>query len=230
MKRWGMIGLLLLGSLAVAQNAAAVDKMLDEGKFNEAFAAAQKLGGAEGLILAAKAASYFASYEAKDADKPGWYGRAEEAAKKAIAADTNNAEAYFELARAQGRLAQYRGVLESLGLATSIKENLDKTLKFNPKHAGARVALALWHHSLASKGVGWLYGANGGASAGLFEDAIRLEPTTIIHKVEYAGVLAQQNRKADAVKQLEAALALAPKTAVDRFDLERSKRELAALK
>jgi hypothetical protein len=78
--------------------------------------------------------------------------------------------------------------------------------------------------------VGWLYGANGGASAGLFEEAIKLEPSTIIHKVEYAGVLAQQNRKADAIKQLEAALAIAPKTAADKFDLERARKELVGLK
>lgn len=229
MKRW-WVGLVVLGSLGLAQSVAAVDKMIDDGKFDEAYTAAQKLSGAEGLILAAKSASHYASYEAKDSEKPGWYGRAEEAAKKAIAADADNAEAYFELARAQGRLAQYRGILESLGLANGIKENLDKTLKFNPKHAGARVALALWHHSLSSRGVGWLYGANGGASASLFEEAIKLEPTAIIHKVEYAGMLTQQNRKADAIKQLEAALAIAPKNAEDRFNLERAKKELAALK
>lgn len=229
MKRW-WAGLLVLGALGMAQSVAAVDKMIEEGKFAEAFAAAQKLSGAEALILAAEAASHYASYEAKDSEKPAWYGRAEEAAKKAIAADADNAEAYFELARAQGRLAQYRGILESLGLANSIKENLDKALKFNPKHAGARVALALWHHSLNSKGVGWLYGANTGTAISLFEEAIKLEPTTIIHKVEYAGMLAQQNRKAEATKQLETALSIAAKTAVDRFDLERAKKELAVLK
>lgn len=229
MKRLMAVLMLLVAVFALAQPAV-VDKLIDDGKFAEAYDQGLKLGNAAGLILAAKAASYYASYQAKDNEKADWYGKAEAAAKKAIQADSNNPEAYFELARAQGRLSQYRGILESLGLANTIKENLDATLRLNPKHAGAKVALALWNHSLVSKNVGWLYGANGGSVAPLFQEAIKLEPEVIIHKVEYAGVLAQRGQKDEARKLYEAALAIAPKNAVDRYDLERAKRELAALK
>lgn len=225
-----LLGLMVLLSMGLAQNPATVEKLIDEGKFQEAYEAGLRLGNAEGLILAAKAASYFAGYQAKDNEKADWFGRAEAAARRAIQADADNAEAYFELARAQGRLSQYRGILESLGLAGSIKENLDKTLRLNPRHAGAKVALALWHHSLISKNVGWLYGANGNVILPLFNEAIQLEPQTIIHKVELAGVLAAQGKKEDARKQYEAALAIAPKTAADRFDLERARQEMAALR
>lgn len=228
--KYMVLWLLMVGALALAQTIAAVDKLITDGKFQEAYDAGLKLGDASGLVLAAKGASLYASYVARDNEKADWFGKAEAAAKKAIQADNANPEAYFELARAQGRLAQYRGILDSLGLANSIKEALDKTLRLNPKHAGAKVALALWHQSLTSKGVGWLYGANGGAVGPLFQEAIALEPNTIIHKVEYAGVLAQQGKKDEARKQYEAALAIAPATAADRFDLERAKRELAALK
>ncbi len=225
-----VLWLVLLLPLGLSQNVAAVEKLVDEGKFQEAYEAGLRLGSAVGLILAAKAASYYAGYQAKDSEKADWYDRAEAAARRAIQSDGNNAEAYFELARAQGRLSQYRGILESLGLASGIKENLDRTLRLNPRHAGARVALALWHHSLISKNVGWLYGANGNVIVPLFNEAIQLEPQTIIHKVELAGVLAAQGKKEDARKQYEAALAIAPKTAADRFDLERARREMAALR
>lgn len=225
-----ILGLMVLLSLGFAQNPATVEKLIDEGNFQEAYEAGLRLGNAEGLVLAAKAASYFAGYQAKDNEKADWYGRAEAAARRAIQADGNNAEAYFELARALGRLSQYRGILESLGLANSIKENLDKALRLNPRHAGAKVALALWHHSLISKNVGWLYGANGNQIMPLFNEAIQLEPQAIIHKVELAGVLAAQGKKEEARKQYEAALAIAPKTAADRFDLQRARRELAALR
>ncbi|GIW34713.1 hypothetical protein [Meiothermus sp.] len=225
-----VLSLVLLLPLALAQNAGAVEKLVDEGKFQEAYEAGLRLGSAEGLVLAAKAASYYAGYQAKDSEKADWFGRAEAAARRAIQADSNNAEAYFELARAQGRLSQYRGILESLGLASSIKDNLDRTLRLNPRHAGAKVALALWHHSLISKNVGWLYGANGNVIVPLFNEAIQLEPQTIIHKVELAGVLAAQGKKEDARKQYEAALSIAPKTAADRFDQERARREMAALR
>ncbi|MCX7783821.1 MAG: hypothetical protein N2318_09300 [Meiothermus sp.] len=225
-----VLWVVLLLPLGLAQNVAAVEKLVDEGKFQEAYEAGLRLGNAESLILAAKAASYFAGYQAKDNEKADWYGRAEAAARRAIQADGNNAEAYFELARAQGRLSQYRGILESLGLANGIKENLDRTLRLTPRHAGAKVALALWHHSLISKNVGWLYGANGNVIMPLFNEAIQLEPQAIIHKVELAGVLAAQGKREDARKQYEAALAIAPKTAADRFDQERARREMAALR
>lgn len=220
----------LLLSAGLAQNVAAIEKLVDDGKFQEAYEAGLRLGTAQGLILAAKAASYFAGYQAKDNEKADWFGQAEAAARRAIQADGNNAEAYFELARAQGRLSQYRGILESLGLASGIKENLDRTIRLNPRHAGAKVALALWHHSLISKNVGWLYGANGNQIMPLFNEAIQLEPQTIIHKVELAGVLAAQGKKEDARKQYEAALAIAAKNAADRFDLDRARREMAALR
>lgn len=225
-----ILGLVVLLSVGLAQNLATVEKLIDEGKFQEAYEMGLRLGSAEGFVLAAKAASYFAGYQAKDNEKADWFGRAESAARRAIQVNTDNAEAYFELARAQGRLSQYRGILESLGLASSIKENLDKTLRLNPRHAGAKVALALWHHSLISKNVGWLYGANGSQIMPLFNEAIQLEPQTIIHKVELAGVLATQGKKEEARKQYEAALSIATKTAADRYDLERARRELAALR
>lgn len=225
-----ILGLVVLLSVGLAQNLATVEKLINEGKFQEAYEMALRLGSSEGFVLAAKAASYFAGYQAKDNEKADWFGRAESAARRASQADADNAEAYFELARAQGRLSQYRGILESLGLASSIKENLDKTLRLNPRHAGAKVALALWHHSLISKNVGWLYGANGSQIMPLFSEAIQLEPQTIIHKVELAGVLAVQGKKEEARKQYEAALSIAAKTAADRYDLERARRELAALR
>jgi len=225
-----LLCMVLLLSMGLAQNTALIEKLLDDGKFQEAYEAGWRLGTVEGLVLAAKAASYYAGYLAKDSEKADWFGRAEAAARRAIQANNDNAEAYFELARAQGRLSQYRGILESLGLASGIKENLDRTLRLNSRHAGAKVALALWHHSLISKNVGWLYGANGNLIMPLFNEAIQLEPQTIIHKVELAGVLAAQGKKEEARKQYEAALAIAPKNAADRFDLERARREMAALR
>jgi tetratricopeptide (TPR) repeat protein len=229
MKRLGM-WIMLCAAVVLAQSPSPVDKLIADGKFQEAYDAGIKQGNPAGFIDAAQAASFYAAYQARDNEKAEWFGKAEAAAKRAIQADPQNPDAYFELARAQGRLAQYRGILESLGLASSIKDALDKTLKLNPKHAGAKVALALWHQSLVSKGVGWLYGANGGLVVPLFQEAIALEPGTIIHKVEYAGVLAQMGKKDEARAQYQAALALAPKTAADRYDLERAKRELDALK
>ncbi|GEM87120.1 tetratricopeptide repeat protein [Meiothermus granaticius] len=228
--KWLVVWIMLGAAPILAQGLSPLDKLIADGKFQEAYEAGIKQANTAGWVDAAQAASFYATYQARDNEKAEWFGKAEAAAKKAIQSDPQSPEAYFELARAQGRLAQYRGILESLGLASSIKDALDKTLKLNPKHAGAKVALALWNQSLVSKGVGWLYGANGNVVIPLFQEAIALEPNTIIHRVEYAGVLAQMGKKDEARAQYQAALAIAPKTAADRYDLERAKRELDALK
>ena len=230
MKRLVLWAVFMMLALAGAQSADAIEALMDQGKFQEAFEAGNRSNNAAGFILGARSAAYYAGYQATDNQKADWFSRAETLARRAIQADSDNPAAYFELARAQGRLAQYKGILDSLNLAQSIKEALDKTLKLNPRHAGAKGALALWNYNLVSKNVGWLYGANGNSVVPLFQEAIALEPQTIIHRVEFAGVLAAQNRKDEARRQYEAALAIAPKTAADRLDLERAKRELAALR
>ena len=65
-----------------------------------------------------------------------------------------------------GRLAQYRGVLESLNLATLMKGELDYILERDPEHDGALHALALWHLN-----VPWVFGGRTDKVRGLFEQA-----------------------------------------------------------
>lgn len=136
-------------SLALAQPPQ-VAALVDAGQFQEAYEMGLKLGTPEALALAAKGASFYALYQAKGEEKRGWFERAEKAASQAIAKDSSYPEGYFERARALGRLSQYKGILETLaeGLAPRIKGDLERTLKLKPNHAGAMVALALWHFEL----------------------------------------------------------------------------------
>jgi len=79
------------------------------------------------------------------------------------------------------------------GLASSVMENLYKTLRLNPCHAETRVALALWRRPLVSKNVGWFCAANGKQ----LMEATQLEPQTIVHMVE----LVAQGKKEGAREQ-----------------------------
>uniref|UniRef100_A0A831U523 Tetratricopeptide repeat protein n=1 Tax=Thermus islandicus TaxID=540988 RepID=A0A831U523_9DEIN len=220
-------------SFALAQ-ASQVASLVDAGRFQEAYEAGVRLGTPEALALAAKAASFYALYQAKDEEKRAWFEKAERAASQAIAKAPDYPEGYFERARALGRLAQYKGVLEALaeGLAPRIRSDLERTLKLKPDHAGAMVALALWHFELVQKG--WLVAATQGADGGrvepLMRRAIELEPEAIIHRVEYARVLSAWGKREEARKQLEVALSLPARTAADRYDQERARKELSQLK
>ncbi len=162
-------------------------------------------------------------------ERSAWFARAEAAAKRAIQAEPKNPEAYFELARALGRLAQYRGILQSLSLAAGVRDNLKKALALKPDYASALVALAIWHLELSQKGVGWLYGADAGKVIPLFERAIELEPDRIIHRYEYARALYRLGKRREALKQLEIALSLPPRDARDEYVLAEAQELLEKL-
>ncbi len=223
MRRLLAISLAVLFALALA----GAGELLAQGQFKAAYESAAKEGN---WVLAARAASFYAMYQAEGKkERSAWFARAEAAAKRAIQAEPKNPEAYFELARALGRLAQYRGILQSLSLAAGVRDNLKKALALKPDYASALVALALWHLELSQKGVGWLYGADAGKVIPLFERAIELEPDRIIHRYEYARALYRLGKRREALKQLEVALSLPPRDARDTYVLAEAQELLEQL-
>ena len=220
----------LLGSASAASLPEA-QTLLDQGNWQAAANAAAGLKTAEGYALAAKSFTLGADL-LPEAQKRSQLERAQSLAQQAVAADANNANAHFELARADGRLAQFSGILRSLGLAGDVKRELDTTIRLNPKLAGAYVALGLWNAELTSKGfiATRATGADRAQIAPNFEKAIALEPNTPVHKMEYANALLLQKNKAAAVAQLEKMVALPANTFWEKRDLATSKARLASLK
>jgi tetratricopeptide (TPR) repeat protein len=225
--------ILLITSFAFAAGLPDAKALYAKGDFQKAAETAVAVGGSDGFAFAAKANSIFASTRPAG-EQEGLYVKSEGYANQAIKLDAKNDDGYFELARAIGRLSQLRGVLAALtqGLGTKVKENLDKALDLNPKNASAMVALGLWHAEIVSKGVGFLYGADGGRVAPLMEKAIGLEPDTMIHRIEYAKalMLLDAKNKAKAIELLEKAVTLKVNDAAEEMDLARAKKDLAALK
>lgn len=219
---------------AGAQNLQSASAQLKAGKWQEAATAAAALNTADGYALAAEATTQGASVSA-DSQKKAMFQKAQEYAKKAIDMDDNNAEAYFELARAQGRMAQYAGIMESLGIAKDMKRNLDKAISLNPKLAGAYVALGLWHANLNSKGfiATSATGANKNEVVPNFKKAVALEPNNPTHRLEYVNAMLLLNASANksfAVSQLQAALAMPAADFWQKRDQDQAKALLAKLK
>lgn len=222
---------LTLAATASAQSLSAATSLFEQGKWQEAANAAAALNSSEGFALAAEATTA-GSALVPDNQKKALFEKAQGYAKQAIAKDKNNAEAYFEMARAQGRLAQFSGILQSLGLAGEMKKNLDMAIKLDPKLPGAYVALGLWNANLVSKGFIAVQasGANKNQIIPNFEKAISLEPDVAIHRIEYANALILQNRKAEAATQLQKAVSIPAETFWEKRDLEAAKATLAKLK
>jgi len=137
-------------------------------------------------------------------------GRFEEAVELA----PDDPGTHFEVARALGRAAQYRGVLASLNLAARVADALDLVLEMDPDHAAAWHAHALYHHE-----VPWIAGGRAGRVVPSFERAIELEPDEISHRVGLAGVLIDREAYDEAARQLDVALSLTPRTYLDERDL-----------
>ncbi len=225
---------LLAGITVQAQNRLSEAKALyTKGDFKAAADIAKDINTAEAQSFAAKANSIYA-YTQPENKQEALYTQSEKYARKAISLDDSNADGYFEIARALGRLSQIRGILAALsqGLGSQIRENLETALRYDTKHTEAMVAFGLWHSEIVAKGVGWLYGASPEAAIGFFDRAVRLEPKTIIHKVEYAHglLLIDKNKYLQKAKDLlEEAVKLKANDAAEALDLARAKRDLAAL-
>jgi len=152
------------------------------------------------------------------------FTQAAEHARSAVAADPTEPEAHFELARALGRLAQFKGVVQSLEFAGDVKDALEETLALNPEHGGAYHALALWNLE-----VPWIAGGRAGQIRPLFEQAIAAEPDEITHRVGFGKALIALDDAEAAKGQLEQALELRPKSFSDEEDLEEARELLSGL-
>ncbi|MBW6455554.1 MAG: tetratricopeptide repeat protein [Trueperaceae bacterium] len=223
-------GLWLAGTAAAQVGAG--DRLVDEGRFEEAVAAyeaavAANPEDARAHYQLARASVYLADALPADAaaDKEAWFARAADAAELAVGLAPADPDAHFEVARALGRLAQFRGVLQSLNLAGRVSRALDAALELDPEHAASWHARALFHRD-----VPWIAGGRAGQVISSFQRAIASEPDVITHRLELARVLIGRDDPAAAREQLEAAVTFPARTYHDRLDLEAARELLASLR
>ncbi|MDO4264084.1 MAG: hypothetical protein Q4C67_07790 [Deinococcus sp.] len=226
-----VLGAALSFSAASAQSLGAAQSKLDAGDWQGAAKAAVALNTSDGYALAAEATTLGAGLSGGG---QALYGQAQTYAQKAISLNKNSAEGYFELARAQGRLAQSAGIMQSLSRAGSMKSNLQKAISLKPTMASAYVALGLWHAELYAKGTAARVatGAKAEQVVPNFNKAIALEPNRIIHRLDYARalMLLGNGNKAQAAAQLNKAVSLPATTFWDKRDKQAAQQLLAKLK
>lgn len=209
--------------------------LFHSGEFQKAAEAGLKAGGA-GITVANKATSIYANYlEKKEKAKLEMFmevaGRAEAQAQE----DPKNANAWYWQAYALGRYSQGISVAKALaqGLGGKVKEALEKTIKLQPRHADAHIALAAFHAEVIDK-VGSLiggmtYGAKKDVGLKLFQEALKLNPHSAIAMIEYANgmvMLDGDKKMKEATRLYEQAAASKPADAMERLDVELAKAEL----
>ncbi len=204
------------------------DRAYDLGNYSEAIsqykaAFEQRSDNVEALYKLAKATTLLAGTKTgKEAET--LFAEAAGYARQAIALNPNEPEAHMELARALGRLAQFKGILESLGLAGEVKSSLEKALELKPNHGGALHALALWNLE-----VPWIAGGRSGEVKTLFEKSIAAEPDSITHYTDFGEALIKLGDKEAAKVQLEKAISLSARNFGDQEAIDKAEDLLRGL-
>jgi tetratricopeptide (TPR) repeat protein len=209
--------------------------LFHSGEFQQAAEAGLQAGG-DGITVANKATCIYANYlEKKEKTKLDLLLEVAQRAEAQAAADAKNANAWYWQAYALGRYSQGISVARALaqGLGGKVKESLERTIKLQPKHADAYVALAAVHAEVIDK-VGTLiggmtHGANKDTGLRLFQDALKLHPGSAIGMIEYANglvMLEGDKKMKEATKLYEQAAKSKPMDAKERLDVEMAKAEL----
>jgi tetratricopeptide (TPR) repeat protein len=204
------------------------------GEFQKAHDAGLKAGGA-GITVANKAQSIYANYlEKSEKTRLAMFQEVAARAEAQAQAEPGNANAHYWMAYALGRYSQGISVTKALaqGLGGKIKQALETTISLAPKHADAHIALGAFHAEVIDK-VGKLLGRTQGADAStglkLFQEAIKLNPTSAIAMIEYANgmvMIEGDKRMGEAEKLYAKAAACEAVDAMDRLDIEMAKAEL----
>ncbi|MGZ5194585.1 MAG: hypothetical protein ACXWJM_04580 [Ramlibacter sp.] len=209
--------------------------LFHNGEFQKAAEAGLKAGG-DGVTVANKATAIYANYlEKKERAKLDLFMEVAQRAEAQAAGSAKHANAWYWQAYALGRYSQGISVAKALaqGLGSKVKDALEKTIKLQPRHADAHIALGAFHAEVIDK-VGALiggmtYGAKKDTGLKLFQEALKINPESAIAMIEYANglVMLEGDKKLkDATRLYEQAAATKPIDAMERLDVELAKVEL----
>ena len=227
---------LALSGIAAGQSYPAGDSLLDTYQYLDAINYFDSVSTAdsescEAFWKLAMSLNYFAELIPKD-DQLAYYERASEAAEKAIALDSTAAEGHFQLARALGKIALFKGVFKSIGLAKRVKKETELVLELDPNHDGAYHILGRWNREVAQKpkfirvpmGLG---SADKEVGLEMLEKAVELKPAFIHHHLEYGISLLDKKRKDEARQQFQICLELTAHGPLDAKYQKEAKEYLA---
>lgn len=142
---------------------------------------------------------------------------AEKDARAAVSANSDNANAYFVLAVAVGRVSLISGNKTKVKLSRQVKEHAERAIRLNPNHAGAHHLLGRWHYEVkhlgffARKFAKLIYGGLPSASyeqaVEYFKKAIDLKDE-IIHHLHLGRTYIAMGEKTQARSELQRVLSM----------------------
>jgi tetratricopeptide (TPR) repeat protein len=169
----------------------------------------------DALVKAAREAVDVGQYDPKEDTRKELYKRAEQYARRAVAAKPNEAEAHFVLARAIGKNALTMGTKDKVKYAGVVHDEAMAALKLDPRHPGALHVMGVWNAEVMRlNGFSRFMAKNllGGKTFGeaswdnavrYMEQAVALDSTRITHHLDLATIYEDRDMNDKARAQLE---------------------------
>ncbi len=139
-------------------------------------------------------------------------------ARQAVEVEAGDAEGWYQLGKALGRLALFRGGKEKVNMSKEIKEVFEHAIQLDSQHADALHGLARWHREVANLGFvlkaaakivfGGLPPASNEESVALFLRAIAIDPQNCAHHLELGKTYLEMREKEMAAEEFETVLSL----------------------
>lgn len=174
----------------------------------------------EALWKAARSAVDRASYDETGDSQAKLFALAETYARAAVAANPNDAEGHFHLARALGKRALSLGVRQRIKYATEVRAQALDCLKVDPKHAGCLHVMGVWNAEvmrlngftrMIARNLlgGKVFGSASWSEAQRYlEESVTNEPNRIIHHLDLAAVYKDRDDRVKARAQYQAVIDL----------------------
>jgi tetratricopeptide (TPR) repeat protein len=194
------------------------------------------------LVKAAHDAVDKGEFDTNKDQQKALFQNAEQYARRAVAANPNDAEGHFELARAIGKNALTMGSRDRVKYAAVVRDEALAALKLNPRHAGALHVMGVWNAEvmrlngfvrMIAKNLlgGKVFGeANWDNAQRYLEQAVAIEPNRITHHLDLGQVYADRGLKDKARSEYEWIATAPPTDYNDRSYKDEAARRLRDLR
>jgi tetratricopeptide (TPR) repeat protein len=163
-------------------------------------------GNFEAAWKLARAAFYVADHTDNDSERDDMYREGIEAGKAAIALQPNRPEGHFWLGANYGSSAAH-STLANLSSFQDIKGEMESVLKIDEGYEGYSAYLGLGRLYLEAPRV---LGGDSKKAIEYLEKGVKLSPTNMMMRADLAEAYINNNRDAEAKKQIEAILSATP--------------------
>jgi tetratricopeptide (TPR) repeat protein len=162
------------------------------------------------------------------------FEKARDAELTALNLNDASADAHFQLARAVGKIALYKGIFNSIGLAKQVKREADRALALDSLHDGAWHILGRWHREVSKKpkifrGPMGLGDANKTDAVAFMQKAVAINPGLIHHHLEMGITYLDYDRDTEARQEFEKCLSLPAERPLEVKYQDEAKKYLAGM-